>query len=81
MSGNKLLNSFDCRQSSSEESSEEESENINKMCSEDSMIDEDACQVWGNYLEQHHEDYNPELMEIIAKFQTAFRQSPDESNS
>lgn len=33
------------------------------------------CQIWGFNLEQHHEDYNTEIMDIIFKFEQTF-QSP-----
>ena len=34
---------------------------------------EDIWQVWGYHLEQHHEDYNFELLEIMYRFEKACR--------
>lgn len=35
---------------------------------------EDVCQICGFHLDQHHEDYNVELIDIMVQFEKAFRQ-------
>ena len=32
-------------------------------------VQEEIWQIWGTHLEQHHEDYNFELVEIMHRFE------------
>lgn len=61
-----------------EEFEEYKTENYEHFDNE--VFDEEICQIWGSHLEQHHEDYNIELLEIMLKFEKAFRNQEDDFN-
>jgi len=39
------------------------------------IVEDDSWLIWGDYLEHHHEDYNIDLLEIMAKFEGALKKA------